>query len=110
MPRNVCYGSLADISEPIRDVRLLLKSGRAECRQSMSAKCHFRTHARQESWLGAVLVQAEALLINHIAPGKRTLAPSTYGSSASRRDAMATETTSAGWLRSQLLTAPICVD
>ena len=27
-----------------------------------------------------------------------------------RRDAMAAETTSAGWLRSQLLTAPICVD
>jgi hypothetical protein len=71
---------------------------------------HFRTHARQDSWLGAVLVQAEALLINHIAPGRRTLVPSTYGSSASRRDAMATETTSAGWLRSQLLTAPICVD
>ena len=29
---NVRYGSLADISEAIRDVRLLLKSGRAECR------------------------------------------------------------------------------
>ena len=30
----------------------------------------------KKSWLGAVLVQADALLINHIAPGRRTLAPS----------------------------------
>jgi len=37
---------------------------------------HFRTRARQKSWLGVVLVQVDALLINHIAPGKRTLAPS----------------------------------
>ena len=71
---------------------------------------HFRNHARQESWFGAVLVQAGALLINHIAPRRRTLTPSTYGASASRRDATATEMTSAGWLRSQLFTAPICVD
>jgi hypothetical protein len=29
-----------------------------------------------KSWLAAALVQASALLINHIAPGSRTLAPS----------------------------------
>ena len=51
-----------------------------------------------------------ALLTSHIAPGRRTLAPSRCAASASRRDAMAAETTSAGWLRSQLLTAPIWVD
>ena len=30
----------------------------------------------KKSWLAAALVQAGALLINHIAPGKRTLTPS----------------------------------
>jgi len=67
-------------------------------------------HARQKSWLGAVLVQADALLISHIAPGRRTLAPSAWGASASRREMTAAETTSAGWLRNQLFTAPIWVD
>jgi hypothetical protein len=46
------------------------------CAAISDAVGHFRTHARQKSWLGAVLVQADALLINHIAPGRRTLAPS----------------------------------
>ena len=41
-----------------------------------SASCQRRTHARQKSHLVAALVQAGALLINHIAPGNRTLAPS----------------------------------
>jgi hypothetical protein len=46
--RNVCLGSLADIREPIRDVRPLLESGRAECQQSMSqsAKCRLRAQLR----------------------------------------------------------------
>jgi hypothetical protein len=35
------------------------------------------------------------------APNRRTLAPSRCAASASRRDAMAAEKTSAGWLRSQ---------
>ena len=35
-----------------------------------------RTHALQKRGSAAVLVQAAALLINHIAPGRRTLAPS----------------------------------
>src|SRR5262249_60758990 len=56
------------------------------------------------------LGQAGALLTNHIAPGKRTLTPSTCSVSASRVDAMAAATTSAGWPRSQLFTAPIWVD
>ena len=30
---------------------------------------------RARSWLEVALVQAGALLINHIAPGRRTLAP-----------------------------------
>jgi len=64
----------------------------------------------KNSWLEAALVQAGALLINHIAPGRRTLAPFAYGASASRREATTAETTSAGWLRSQLFTAPIWVD
>jgi len=54
--------------------------------------------------------QAGALLTSHIAPGRRTLAPSRCGVSAARMDAMAAATTSAGWPRSQLLTAPIWVD
>ena len=44
--------------------------------RKLGAMGHKETHARQRSWLGAVLVQVDALLINHIAPGKRTLAPS----------------------------------
>ena len=64
----------------------------------------------KKSHLVAAPVQAGALLINHIAPGNRTLAPSAWGASAARTAAMAAETTSAGWLRSQLLTAPIWVD
>jgi len=35
-----------------------------------------RTHAQQKSWLAAALAQAAVLLINHIAPRSRTLAPS----------------------------------
>ncbi len=38
--------------------------------------CERRTHARSKRWLGVMLVQAGALLISHIAPGSRTLAPS----------------------------------
>jgi hypothetical protein len=69
------------------------------------------TFARQKnSWLEAALVHAGALLTNHIAPGRRTLAPLAYGASASRSEATTAETTSAGWLRSQLFTAPIWVD
>ena len=60
--------------------------------------------------IGAARPQAGALLTSHIAPGRRTLAPSRCAASASRTDAMAAETTSAGWPRSQLLTAPIWVD
>jgi hypothetical protein len=54
-----------------------------------------------------MLAQAGALLINHIALGRRTLSPFTCGANASRRDAMAAEITSDGWLRSQLLTADL---
>jgi hypothetical protein len=64
----------------------------------------------KNSWLEAALVHAGALLTNHIAPGRRTLAPLAYGASASRSEATTAETTSAGWLRSQLFTAPIWVD
>jgi hypothetical protein len=52
-----------------------------------------------------MLTQAGVLLINHIAPGRRTLVPSAYGSSSARREATAAETTSSGRLRSQLFTA-----
>jgi hypothetical protein len=55
----------------------------------------------------ALLLQAAALLTNHAAAGSRTLAPSACAASASRRDATAADIISAGWLRSQLLTAPI---
>jgi hypothetical protein len=72
-----------------------------------NAKCHKQTHALQQSQVGAALAQAAALLTNHIAPGKRTLAPSRCAVNASRMDTMAAATTSAGWPRSQLLTAPI---
>jgi len=65
---------------------------------------------KKNSWLAAALVQTGALLINHIALGRRTLAPFAYGASASRREATTAETTFAGWLRSQLFTAPIWVD
>jgi hypothetical protein len=53
-----------------------------------------------------VLAQAGALLTNHIAPGQ-VLEPSRCAVNTSRMDAMAAATTSAGWPRSQLLTAPI---
>ena len=66
--------------------------------------------ARQNSCLPATLVQAGSLPINHIAAGSRTLAPFAYGASAWRSEATTAETTSAGWLRSQLLTAPIWAD
>ena len=49
------------------------------------------------------LMNSEQTTVLNLAPGRHTLAPSTYRASASRRDAMAAETTSAGWLRSQLL-------
>jgi hypothetical protein len=52
---------------------------------------------------GAARAQADALLTSHIAPGRRTLAPSRCAASASRMDAMAAEKTSAGWLRSKQL-------
>jgi hypothetical protein len=60
--------------------------------------------------VGAALAQAGALLTNHIAPAKRTLAPSRCAVNASRMDAMPAATTSAVWLRSQLLTTPIWLD
>ena len=41
-----------------------------------AAKVHFRNYARQKKLFGGVLVQAGALLINHIAPRRRTLTPS----------------------------------
>ena len=40
-----------------------------------AAQGHFRNYARQKTF-GGVLVQAGALLINHIAPRRRTLTPS----------------------------------
>ncbi len=81
------------------------------CREpSLGARAHFRTHALQQNPVGAALAQAGALLTNHIAPGKRTLAPSRCAVNASRTDAMAAATTSADWPRSQLLMAPILVD
>jgi hypothetical protein len=46
------------------------------------------THALQQGQVGAALAQG-ALLTNHIAPGKRTLAPSRCGVNASRIDAIA---------------------
>jgi len=72
-----------------------------------NAKCHKQTHALRQSQVGAALAQTCALLTNHIAPGKRTLKPSRCAVNASRMDAMAAATTSAGWPRSQPLTAPI---
>jgi hypothetical protein len=39
-------------------------------------KRHRRTHPRQKSHLVAAIVQTDALSINHIAPGNRTLAQS----------------------------------
>ena len=53
--------------------------------------------------------QARCLLTTSRQVGA-ALAPSTCGASAARTDAMAAETTSVGWLRNQLLTAPILVD
>ena len=53
--------------------------------------------------------QAGVLLTNHIAPGRRTLEPSTCGASTSRMDVFAAVTTPVGWSRSQLLMAPIWV-
>ena len=61
----------------------------------IGAMCHFRNYAGKN-------VQAGALPINHIALRRRTLTPSAWGASASRREATAAETTCAGWLRSQL--------
>jgi hypothetical protein len=69
---------------------------------STASACH--------RWPAARALQAGALLTNHIALGRRTLAPSRCVASASRTDAMAAATTSAGWPRSQLLTAPSWVD
>src|SRR5262249_26123191 len=76
----------------------------------MSALCQLRTHALQQRRSGTARTQAGALPTSHIAPGRRTLAPFRCTASASRTDAVAAETTSAGSLRNQLLTAPILVD
>lgn len=66
------------------------------------------------SWFRGLLIiglaQAGALLTNHIALGRRTLAPSRCATNAWRMDMMASATASAGWPRSALLTAPIWVD
>jgi len=51
---------------------------------------------RRDEYLNrAARAQAGALLTNHIAPGRRTLAPSRCAASASRMDATAAVTTSA---------------
>ena len=42
---DVRFGSLADISQHIRDVRVTLKSGHCSGPQSMSATCHKRTYS-----------------------------------------------------------------
>jgi hypothetical protein len=51
-----------------------------QCRRLAAAQRttagHFLPHAQQKSWFRAILVQADALLINQIAPGSRTLVPS----------------------------------
>ena len=43
MGPDVRYGSLADTAARIRDVRFTPKSGHAQRRAWMSAKCHERT-------------------------------------------------------------------
>ena len=82
-----------------------LPVGQVEIQQDQS-----RLLRRDEYLNRAARAQAGALLTNHIAPGRRTLVPSRCAASASRMDAVAAATTSAGWPRSQLLTAPIWVD
>ena len=72
---DVRFGSLADILGGLRHVCFTPKSGHRSARFMMSALCHFRNYARQKLF-GGVLVQAGALLINHIAPRRRTLTPS----------------------------------
>lgn len=44
--------------------------------ERMSAMGQKQTHSGKKSWLATAFVQAGALLISHIAPGSRTLAPS----------------------------------
>jgi hypothetical protein len=87
-----------------RRVRFTPESGHVRC----NYKCPLCAISGHQLHLFDHLVGA--LLTSHIAPGRRTLAPSTCGASAARTDAMAAETTSIGWLRNQLLTAPILVD
>jgi hypothetical protein len=58
-------------SLPLKDAHVCFDQLRTlrPCRQQW-------THVRQKSHLVTALVQAGALLINHIAPGNRTVAPS----------------------------------
>jgi len=73
---DVAYGTFCVISAMFGVGRLNPPTTDVTSPSASSRNCHFRNYARQKNCLKECSVQAGALLINHIAPRRRTLTPS----------------------------------